>query len=534
METVAEKADLKNGGGDCTNGGCGDGCGCGCDGCGCGCDDGCDDGGYEDSGVRAELGLCGGDIESSAVPNGCPEALPVTRARVLAVTEESGSSESATVVVAPLWVNPAAYGCYVRTFGCTHNASDGEVLKGVLQTAGFPVLESLEGAAVVVLNTCTVKNPSQEGALNMAHRCRRNGQFVVVAGCVPQADANMKELATFSCIGIKQLDKVADAVTETIKGNVYRALGQDRALPSLDLPKIRKNRFVEIIPLSTGCLGACTYCKTRFARGSLGSYELAVILGRVEQAVKDGCQQIWLSSEDTGAYGLDIGLDISQLLFAIDALLNDLAANVICRLGMTNPPYILDHLDDIATVLQRKHWFKFLHIPVQSGSTKVLTDMNREYTREDFERCVTALRNRIPDITIATDFICGFPGETDQDHQASLDLIAQYKFPVINISQFYSRPGTAAAKMPKVNSAVVKKRSTEMTHLFQTYETYQHNVGQLKEVWFDGRSDRSDHFTGHTAEYVKVLVTTGVEMGKKYLVLIDKATKWHLEGTVVE
>lgn len=147
---------------------------------------------------------------------------------------------------------------------------------------------------------------------------------------------------------------------EALKGHIVRLLAK-KELPVLDLPKIRKNRLVEIIPLSTGCLGSCTYCKTRHARGKLGSYDPQAIVNRAKTAIEEGVMEIWLTSEDTGAYGRDIGTNLPNLLKAIIKIMPD---HTMLRLGMTNPPYILEHLQAMADIMKHPRVYQFLHVPV--------------------------------------------------------------------------------------------------------------------------------------------------------------------------
>lgn len=222
-------------------------------------------------------------------------------------------------------------------------------------------------------------------------------------------------------------------VEEALKGHNVKLLAK-KELPILDLPKIRKNRYVEIIPLSTGCLGSCTYCKTRHARGKLGSYDPTAIVDRVKQAVAEGVLEIWLTSEDTGAYGRDIGTSLPELLRSIISVM---PAPTMLRVGMTNPPYILEHLEAMADILNHPRVYAFLHVPVQSGSNKVLDKMNREYMIEEFMEVCDFLIEHVPNITLATDIICGFPTEVEEDHEETIKLVERYKFPVLNISQFY-------------------------------------------------------------------------------------------------
>ncbi len=194
---------------------------------------------------------------------------------------------------------------------------------------------------------------------------------------MPQGDRNLKSLERVSIIGVTQIDRVVEVMEEALKGNVVRLL-KKKKLPSLDLPKIRRNPRLEIIPLSTGCLGSCTYCKTKHARGKLGSYQPQAIIERVASAVQEGVKEIWLTSEDTGAYGRDIGTSLPELCIRI---VRELPGDCMLRIGMTNPPYILEHLPAMAAILAHPRVFSFLHIPVQSGNDTVLTKMNREYTR---------------------------------------------------------------------------------------------------------------------------------------------------------
>lgn len=186
---------------------------------------------------------------------------------------------------------------------------------------------------------------------------------------------------------------------------------EKKTLPSLDLPKIRKNNLIEIIPINAGCLGSCTYCKTKHARGKLGSYTGDAILNRQRSAISEGVTEIWLTSEDTGAYGRDINTNISELL---KKLTDDLPGTAMLRIGMTNPPYILEHLHNIALILNHPRVFQFMHICVQSGNDEILDKMNREYYVKDFEQVCDYLMKNVPGITIATDIICGFPGETEE------------------------------------------------------------------------------------------------------------------------
>jgi len=361
------------------------------------------------------------------------------------------------------------------------------------------------------------------------------GKHIVVAGCVTQADEKGlgKGLEGVSVVGISQIDRVVEVVEETLKGHETRLL-EKKDLPSLDLPKIRKDPLVEIVPLSTGCLGACTYCKTRHARGVLGSYQKSAIVKRAETAISEGVKEIWLSSEDTGAYGRDIGESMPGLLKALIAAVEAApnSEHVMLRVGMTNPPFILDHLDEIAEVLRHPRVFSFLHVPVQSGCNSVLEMMNREYTVEEFRRVCDFLTARVPGLNLATDIICGFPSESEEDFDKTMELCEHYKFPFLNISQFYPRPGTKAADMKRVKTQIVKARSRKLTALFKTYMPFEHMVGaRYVRVWVATEVSKSGHSVAHTKGYVKVLLPRNDELrGTSLYVKIVSAAKFHVVG----
>ena len=426
---------------------------------------------------------------------------------------------------------------FFKTYGCSHNVSDSEFMMGMLVKYGFSIVKTLEEADLCIFNSCTVKNPSQEAAVNSVSRAQAMGKKIVVTGCVPQADENVPLLNQVSLVGVSDIHSIVNVVEETLKGNRVVAVGKSSDLPDItEMPKIRRNKLIEIIAVSTGCLGQCTYCKTKHARGELGSYPISVIATRARSAIAEGVKQIWLTSEDLGAYGIDIGTDIVSLL---DSLMMEIekTPDVMLRLGMTNPPYMMQHAHAVAKILTHPQVFEFLHVPVQSGSNSVLRDMRREYTSEDFEELVQILRERIPNITIATDIICGFPNESEDDHEDTIRLIQKHRFPVINISQFYPRPGTPAAHMTRVPTKIAKARSGQVTKLFESYTNNDHLRDLIVKVWFDypGDQDSPTQSVGHTKNYTKVIVPFSPELpGTSRSVRVTSTHKWDVRGIVVD
>ncbi len=342
---------------------------------------------------------------------------------------------------------------FIKTYGCSLNKSDSEAMAGILAKKGFEIVNDESTADLMVINSCTVKsNPEQR----LFYELRNAKKPIVVAGCVPQADPNNEIFKDFSVIGTKAISKISEAVKSTLEGRVVHYLGDEDGDSRLEMPIINTSGIISIIPINSGCLSNCSYCKTKQARGDLHSYPLRLIEKNFRSAVNNGFKEIWLTSQDTGAYGLDINSNIIGLLKTLLKKQGDYRI----RLGMANPQYVLPRINEFKEVLSNEHMFRFLHIPVQSGSNNVLRDMRRGYKAESFKKIVLELTRAIPDLTIATDIIVGFPTETEDDFQETVDLIKTLKIPVVNISKFYPRPGTEAAKMKLLPTNIVKQRST--------------------------------------------------------------------------
>ncbi|XP_063779314.1 threonylcarbamoyladenosine tRNA methylthiotransferase [Pseudophryne corroboree] len=429
---------------------------------------------------------------------------------------------------------PGTQKIWIRTWGCSHNNSDGEYMAGQLAAYGYGITEHPDQADLWLLNSCTVKSPAEDHFRNSIKKAQEENKKVVLAGCVPQAQPRQEYLKGLSIIGVQQIDRVVEVVEETIKGHSVRLLGQKKdngkrlGGARLDLPKIRKNPLIEIISINTGCLNACTYCKTKHARGELASYPIEELVDRAKQSFQEGVCEIWLTSEDTGAYGRDIGTDLPTLLWK---LVDVIPEGAMLRLGMTNPPYILEHLEEMAKILNHPRVYAFLHIPVQSASDSVLMDMKREYCIADFKRVVDFLKERVPGITIATDIICGFPGETDEDFKETLKLVEEYRFPSLFINQFYPRPGTPAAKMLQVPAHVKKQRTKELSQLFHSYNPYDHKIGQKQQVLVTEESFDHQYYVAHNQCYEQVLVPKDPAfIGKMVEVHIFEAGKHYMKG----
>ncbi|MBT3984665.1 tRNA (N(6)-L-threonylcarbamoyladenosine(37)-C(2))-methylthiotransferase [archaeon] len=332
---------------------------------------------------------------------------------------------------------------FVKTFGCTLNQRDSENIVGILQKNGFEIGED---ADIVIVNTCGVKSTTQNKVISYINSLDKP---VYVGGCLPRM-LDLKKLTPnvkgyFDTNSIKKL-------VEQIKDELFENFSLEKE-NRLNMEIVRNSKDVAIIPISQGCLGNCTYCSVRFARGSLKSYSEEEILEEV-RSVKD-YKKIYLTSQDTGCYGNDRGTDLISLLKKVISI----EGKFKVRLGMANPEHILPILKELIEVYKSDKIIKFIHIPVQSGSNKVLKEMGRKYSVEQFKKIVKAFREEIKDIHISTDIIVGFPSESDKDFQGTLDLLEDIKPEVLNVSKFAPRPKTEAANMKQLKSEVIKDRS---------------------------------------------------------------------------
>jgi threonylcarbamoyladenosine tRNA methylthiotransferase CDKAL1 len=392
---------------------------------------------------------------------------------------------------------------FVQTYGCSLNQSDSEVMMGVLAEHGYELVKTPEEADLLVINSCTVKsNPEQK----LFYQIRNKKKPLVIAGCVPIADKENVHFKNVSIIGPQALSQIAFVVEETLKGKKVVLL-DDIDVARNALPTIRTAAHIGIIPINAGCLSACSYCKTKQARGNLESYPIAAIEKQFRALINDGVKEIWLTSQDTGTYGLDMQTNLVSLL----RQLLKKPGEYRIRLGMANPQFLIQQVDDLADIFQHENMFCFLHLPVQSGSNKVLKDMRRGYTKEMFRDLVLKLREKLPDVTIATDIIVGFPTETEDDFNETIALIEELKIPVVNISKFYPRPGTLAAKMLLLPTHIVKERSTALKRRCELIAAERNKSfkGKTLSVLVDEPGKKPGTMIARSDNYVQVILKEG-------------------------
>ncbi|AMK14289.1 MiaB-like tRNA modifying enzyme [methanogenic archaeon mixed culture ISO4-G1] len=338
---------------------------------------------------------------------------------------------------------------YVESYGCTMNYGEGRKLSRDMASLGYHEASSAEEADIVILNTCTVVETTEKKMLARISELKKLKKEVIVTGCMAKVQPKRIEIRLPESLVLPPSDYHEFAKEVASKYGV--------AGPPLSVIQGTD----AILPVAQGCLGNCTYCITKFARGRLQSYDAGSLKNEFDSFVDSGAKEILVTAQDTACYGADTGTDLPTLLRSM--LTKDGEYRV--RIGMMNPNHLKKIAENLVSVMDDDRMYRFLHIPVQSGSDTILKNMHRGYMAEDFMELVDLLRSHIPEISIATDIITGFPGETDEDHEATKDLIRALRADTLNITRFSARPGTEAASMEQLHGRILKERSTELTEL---------------------------------------------------------------------
>ena len=290
---------------------------------------------------------------------------------------------------------------FVEAYGCSASFADSEMISGLIVNGGHTLATNSSESDLNLIVTCSVKDST---ANKMMHRIKSlKTKPLIVAGCLPKAEKDNVEKFTenASLLGPNSLGKTLDVINSTLMGKKQIAL-EDSDLSKVGLPKVRLNSAVGIVEIASGCMSECTFCQTKLAKGDLSSYRLGDIVRQVQTEIKEGCKEVWLTSTDNGCYGLDIGTDLPTLVNAVSEIQKDF----MIRVGMMNPMYMPRIKQNLIESYDNEKVFKFLHIPVQSGSDKVLKDMKRGHTSQTFREIVNKTKEKFEKFTISTDINC--------------------------------------------------------------------------------------------------------------------------------
>jgi len=427
---------------------------------------------------------------------------------------------------------------FVKSFGCSSNLADGEFLRGCLLQAGFDLVSEVAEADVLVYSTCAVKSPTENRVIEeLKNAAKWKSKKLIVTGCLPLINLERlkNEVKFDGVLSPAPGPKIVEAVHQVLRGEKVQWLDtRTKEKPRLDLPKQAVNPVISVVPVAYGCLGSCSYCCVVFARGRLRSCGTEEIVERIQNDMRSGAKEVWLTGQDMACYGRDLGIKLVDLLREVCAI----EGEFFVRVGMMTPNYVLDVLDQLVEAFRDEHVFKFLHLPVQSGDNEVLKRMNRLYSVDDFRRIVDAFRKAVPNITLATDVICGFPNESEEAFERTLGLIEEVKPDIVNASKFFPRPRTSAEKMtPRVSASDVKERSKRLSELVRCISS-ERNAAWMNwtgKILVDERGKKPGSWVGRNFAYKPIVVKSGDEslLGSFLNVRVVKTFQTYLEAVIV-
>lgn len=372
---------------------------------------------------------------------------------------------------------------YIETYGCSANINNSEIMKGLLKQSGYEITNNLKIADILIINSCVVKGKTESKIKRRIQDLSKEfpNKLMIISGCMPETDfLSLKKInPKLLFLGIHHVKDISQLISDYFN-NEFNSIKQKQYLSRQNeekilLPKIPENKLISIIQISEVCNGQCSYCLTRLAKGNLFSYHQNKIIKTIENDLNSGAKEIWLTSQDCAAYGLDRGKQ--ELPELLNKILN-LKHNFKLRLGMMNPNNVYPILDQLIQIYKNKKMYKFLHIPIQSASNKILKDMNRHYVLEQVESIIKKFKEEFPEITLSTDIITAYPNETNEDHEKNLEFVRNFKPEVFNLSKFSSHKQTKAGKLKPLDIEIINKRSSELMELHR--KTAEKNKQKLK------------------------------------------------------
>jgi MiaB-like tRNA modifying enzyme len=432
---------------------------------------------------------------------------------------------------------------YIETYGCTSNKADSYIISNVLRKANY-IETTLENAQFIIINTCAVKEQTEnkiKARLESLHSQyqEKSEVHLIVAGCLPHIAPNYIEVIkkivpSFSAIiDLNNILDLPELFQEIKLGKKHLIIKSDK---SIDKSKYNidhlPGKITGIIPISEGCLGSCTYCCVKNARGKLICYDSKSIVKNVEYQLKQGIKQIYLTSQDCSTYQYN-GTNLADLVSQIATL----DYKFFLRIGMINPIFLVENIEQLISIFKHPKIYQFLHIPIQSGSNKILQKMQRHYLISDIIDKIELLRIHFKNLTISTDIICGFPGETEYDFYRTINFIKWLKPEILNISKFTPRPGTKAKQMKQLDSKLIKERSIRLSNIFRN------SLKHINDAWknWTGKvlllHKGSEPFQafGRNFAYKNIFIDQyHVEFGKFIKVKIEKVDGFNLFGSQLD
>ena len=431
---------------------------------------------------------------------------------------------------------------YILTMGCQLNENDSEKLIGIMEKMGYTKSEDIKNADLYVINTCCVRENAEEklfGKLGELKKIKENKNIIIaIGGCMMQEEHITEKIkksypfvdVVFGThtlhkfpedlyIAITKNKKVKDVID--IDGEIYEGLPVKRS----------SNKQASVI-IMYGCNNFCSYCIVPYVRGRERSRKPEDILNEIKELAKEGYREITLLGQNVNSYKGGENYNFANLLEDVDKIKGIEVIRFVS-------PHPKDFTDDVIDVISKsKKISRLIHVPLQSGSTNVLKEMNRKYTKEQYLDLIKRIRNKIPDVVFSTDIIVGFPGETEEDFEDTIDVVKQVNFEQIFMFIYSRRVGTRADKMEnQIPEEIKHKRFDRLKQVFEesVEENNKKYIGTTQKILVEGYSkNNQDMLTGRT-DTNKVVIFEGSEelIGKIINIKIISEHKWYLKGEVL-
>ena len=430
---------------------------------------------------------------------------------------------------------------FLRTYGCQMNVHDGEEIAARLETLGFQPVDTIEEADVVILNTCAIRENAHDKLYGFLGRCKHEKEtnnkdlIIGICGCMAQEEGVVNELIkkhpyvdiVFGTHNIHELQELLinkqkkhDIEVYSCEGNVYE-----------NIPYKRDSNIKAWVNIQYGCDKFCTYCIVPYTRGKQRSRYSKEIIKEVEELYKNGYKEVTLLGQNVNAYGKDIDdLTFAQLLEKV----SDIGIERIRF--VTSHPW--DFTDDMINIIaKRDNIMPYIHLPLQSGSSRILKLMGRRYTKEEYLELYKKIKNTIRNVSITTDIIVGFPNETDEDFQETLDVVNECKYDSAFTFIYSPREGTPAAKMEdKIDMKTKEERLAKLNEIVNKYslEANKKYLNKTVPVLLEGISEKDNNkLFGYTDTMKLVNVTCNKDLiGQIVDVYITDAKSFSLDGEV--
>lgn len=433
---------------------------------------------------------------------------------------------------------------YVRSFGCQLNISDGEKIKGLLKKAGYNFTDDETKADLIILNTCAVRENAEDRVLGIIGSMKKLKEIkpsliIGISGCMT-AQEHIAEKIKKSypqvdfVVGTSAINSIPKLLLDCLNGRKFGMDISEYDNFSEVTEQVRESSFKASVPIMFGCNNFCTYCIVPYVRGRERSRKPDDIITEVKSLVKSGYKEIMLLGQNVNSYGNDFGEvnAFPKLLREIDKIEGDF----IIRFMSSHPKDATRELID--TIFECSKIAKHLHLPLQSGSSDVLNRMNRRYTAEKYLETVDYIRSKDPEFSLTTDLIVGFPNESDEDFQATLDIIKRVKYDNIYSFIYSKRSGTKAAEMSDFTPDEVK--SQRMRKLLEVQreissENYRRFIGKRMRVLADDVSKKRDGFiTGKSNEFIIVEFEGDKSLIGQFVdIEITDAMNWAVRGKII-